>query len=160
MSAQIGEEAMLILMSIYGGLVLIICYDVIRIFRRIFPANIFRVLVEDVIYWTAASIFMFQIFLKYNYGIPRFFSVVMVLGTMAGFEWFVGRRFIDKISKILGKIIIFLSKPLKKVCKMVKLLFYKGNKNINRIKEKKHAGRKQKKSHHKAKHHKAKKNKE
>lgn len=76
MSPQIGEEAMLILMSVYGGLVLILCYDVIRIFRRIFPAKIFRVIVEDVIYWTCASIFMFNIFLKYNYGRPRFFSII------------------------------------------------------------------------------------
>jgi spore cortex biosynthesis protein YabQ len=159
MSSQIGEETMLIVMSIYGGLVLIICYDLIRIFRRIFPAKLFRVIVEDVIYWTAASIFMFQIFLKYNYGMPRFFSVVMVLGTMAMFEWFIGRHFINRVSKILHKIIIFLAKPLKKTWKVVKLLFYKGNKNIIKIKERKNAGREQKKGNHKVKHHKRKKNK-
>ena len=61
MSGQISEEAMLILMSIYE-IVLIICYDVVRILRRIFPAKLFRVIVEDAIYWTFASIFMFNIF--------------------------------------------------------------------------------------------------
>ena len=74
MSGQISEEAMLILMSIYGGIVLIICYDVVRILRRIFPAKLFRVIVEDAIYWTFASIFMFNIFLKYNYGNRSFWS--------------------------------------------------------------------------------------
>ena len=36
MSGQISEEAMLILMSIYGGIVLIICYDVVRILSILF----------------------------------------------------------------------------------------------------------------------------
>ena len=160
MSGQIREEAMLILMSIYGGIVLIICYDVVRILRRIFPAKLFRVIVEDIIYWTFASVFMFNIFLKYNYGKPRFFSVVMALGTMGIFEWFIGRRIIDALSLKIKKLGIILVKPLKKLCKVVKLIFYKVTKNIKVKKEKKNAGRKRKKSHVKAKHHKAKKNKE
>lgn len=36
MSLQISEESMLIVMSVYGGLVLVLCYDVIRVLRRIF----------------------------------------------------------------------------------------------------------------------------
>ena len=103
MSGQISEEAMLILMSIYGGIVLIICYDVVRILRRIFPAKLFRVIVEDAIYWTFASIFMFNIFLRYNYGKPRFFSVIMALGTMAVFEWIIGRKIIDALALRIKK---------------------------------------------------------
>ena len=160
MSGQISEEAMLILMSIYGGIVLIICYDVVRIFRRIFPAKLFRVIVEDAIYWTFASIFMFNIFLRYNYGKPRFFSVIMALGTMAVFEWIIGRKIIDALALRIKKLGRILAKPLKKLCKVVKLIFYKVIKNIRAKKEKKNAGRKRKKSHVKAKHHKAKKNKE
>ena len=142
MSGQIGEEAMLILMSIYGGIVLIICYDVVRILRRIFPAKLFR------------------IFLRYNYGKPRFFSVIMALGTMAVFEWIIGRKIIDALALRIKKLGRILAKPLKKLCKVVKLIFYKVIKNIRAKKEKKNAGRKRKKSHVKAKHHKAKKNKE
>lgn len=158
MSQQIGEEAMLILMSVYGGLVLIVCYDVIRIFRRIFPAKMFRVIVEDIIYWTCASIFMFNIFLKYNYGRPRFFSIVMTIGTMILFERLVGRHFLDKISKILYKVFQILTKPLKKAGKAVKLRINKGMNKIKKIGERKNAGRKQKQGNQKVKHHKAKKN--
>lgn len=158
MSQQIGEEAMLILMSIYGGLVLIVCYDIIRIFRRIFPAKMFRVIVEDIIYWTCASIFMFNIFLKYNYGRPRFFSIVMTIGTMILFERLVGRHFLDKISKILYKVFQILAKPLKKVGKVVKLIINKGMNKIKKIGERKNAGRKQKQGNRKVKHHKTKKN--
>lgn len=121
MSLQISEEAMLIVMSVYGGLVLVLCYDAIRIFRRIFYVGLIRIIVEDIIFWTVAAIFMFNIYLKYNYGRPRFFSIILTVGTMFAFEWFIGRKIIDitalKIKRIAGKIL----KPLKKVLKLIKL---------------------------------------
>lgn len=121
MSGAIGEEAMLIVMSIYGGLILILCYDAIRILRRVFPCSIVKVIIEDIIFWTVASIIMFDIYLKYNYGRPRFFSVVLTLGIMILFEVLIGRRFVDKIAGIVRKIINKVSKPLKKVWKFIKL---------------------------------------
>lgn len=126
MSPQISEELMLLLMSAYGGLVLVVCYDVIRIFRRIFTASIIRVLIEDIIFWTAASIFMFNILLKYNYGRPRYFAVGTALGTMALFEWIIGRYMVDKSASVLKKIINTFLKPLKKIIKMIKLKHNKG----------------------------------
>ncbi|MFQ9516698.1 MAG: spore cortex biosynthesis protein YabQ [Eubacterium sp.] len=123
MSPQINEELILLLMSMYGGLVLILCYDSIRIFRRLFSASIFRVIVEDFIFWTVAAIFMFNILLKYNYGRPRYFAIGAALGVMALFEWFIGRHIVDKLSGILKKIMNTLLKPLKKVWKVIKLKY-------------------------------------
>lgn len=45
MSLQISEESMLIVMSVYGGLVLVLCYDVIRVLRRIFYVGIVRIMI-------------------------------------------------------------------------------------------------------------------
>lgn len=121
MSLQISEEAMLIVMSVYGGLVLVLCYDAIRVLRRIFYVGLLRIVIEDIIFWTVAAIFMFNIYLKYNYGRPRFFSIILTVGTMFVFEWLIGRKIIDvlalKIKEITGKIF----KPLKKVLKLIKL---------------------------------------
>lgn len=121
MSSQIGEEVLLLLMSIYGGLILVLCYDLMRIMRRVFQASVLRVIMEDIIFWTVAAIFMFDIFLKYNYGRPRYFAIGAALGTMALFEYFIGRRLVDKISVFLKKIMTILLKPLKKVRKVIKL---------------------------------------
>lgn len=133
MSSQINEELMLLLMSMYGGLILILCYDSIRIFRRLFTASILRVIIEDIVFWTVASIFMFNILLKYNYGRPRYFAVGAALGVMALFEWLVGRHIVDKLSAILKKIMNTLLKPLKKALKMIKLKY---NRSMNRIRKK------------------------
>ena len=140
MSVQINEEAMLIIMSIYGGLILILCYDAIRIFRRVFSVGWVRIIVEDIIFWTVAAIFMFNIYLKYNYGRPRFFSILFTVLTMLVFEWVIGRKFIDKVAGLLRKNMIKLLKPLKKYIKASKL------KKENRKKERENARSKEKKS--------------
>lgn len=128
MSLQISEEAMLIVMSVYGGLVLVLCYDAIRILRRIFYVGLLRMIIEGIIFWTVAAIFMFNIYLKYNYGRPRFFSIILTVGTMFAFEWLIGRKVIDilalKIKVITGKIF----KPLKKIVKLIKLKTGRKNK--------------------------------
>lgn len=133
MSSQISEEVTLFLMSMYGGLILVLCYDVIRVFRRLFVATVVRVIAEDVIFWTTASIFMFNILLKYNYGRPRYFAIGAALGVMALFEWLVGRHIIDKGSKVLKKIIIIFLNPLKKFLKVIKL---KNRKVISSVRKK------------------------
>lgn len=121
MSLQISEEAMLIVMSVYGGLVLVLCYDAIRILRRIFYVGFIRIIIEDIIFWTVAAIFMFNIYLKYNYGRPRFFSILLTVGTMFAFEWFIGRKIIDKIALKIKETFGKILKPLKKVLKLIKL---------------------------------------
>ncbi len=121
MSLQISEEAMLIVMSVYGGLVLVLCYDVIRVFRRIFSVGWVRIIIEDIIFWTVAAIFMFNIYLKYNYGRPRFFSIILTIGTMFAYEWLIGRKIIDIVALKIKKIAIKILKPLKKILKRIKL---------------------------------------
>ena len=98
MSPAINEELLVLAMCAYGGLVLMVCYDAIRIFRRVF---------------------IFQIFFKYNYGRPRYYGVIAVLGTMALFEWLVGKRVVEKCAVILTKIMKTLLKPLKKLKKVI-----------------------------------------
>ena len=109
MSPQISQEALLIVMSLYGGLVLVVCYDMVRVCRRIFKVGIVSMIIQDVIYWTISAIFMFNIYLKYNYGRPRFFSIIFTLGIMALYEWLVGRKIVDRVAKFLCKVKIKLS---------------------------------------------------
>lgn len=114
MNPQINHEVQLLLISIYSGIVLAICYDVIRIGRRIKSASIFRSISEDVLFWTVASIFLFHIFLRYNYGSPRYYGVGAAALSMILFEWLLGRHLVKWISKKLKRIFFIVSKPLKK----------------------------------------------
>lgn len=131
MSQHINDEIILILASCYGGIVLVLSYDVLRILRRVFKASTLRVIIEDIIFWTIAAIFIFNIFLKYNYGSPRYFTIMVVIGVMCLFEWFIGRRYIDKISSLIRKIIEIILKPLKKLWKGYKVKLANHKRRIN-----------------------------
>lgn len=137
MSSHINEEVMLLLVSLYGGIVLIVTYDIIKILRRVFKASNLRVLIEDIIFWTVAAVYIFNIFLKYNYGTPRYFAIMAVLGAMCLFEALIGRRLTDKISSITGKILETLSKPLKKVLNVFKLKLTRHKKRMSEWKKEK-----------------------
>lgn len=156
MSYKIIEELTVLVMCGYGGLVLIICYDVIRIFRRLVLASIVRVIIEDVIFWTVAALYIFQIFFQYNYGIPRYYGILAVLGAMWLFEYFVGRKIIDKCSLILKKILNTLLKPLKKFNKMITI---KSKNRLDELRKSNKYGKRKKWSNRKVKSNTSKKNK-
>lgn len=75
MSIHIKEELILVLMSLYGGLVLAMVYDSLRIFRNIFKISIVRVIIEELIFWIIAAYFIFGLIIKYNYGRLRMYVV-------------------------------------------------------------------------------------
>ena len=125
MNEQILEELQLLAVSIYAGLVFILCYDVIRIFRRVFPASMARSIIEDVLFWTAAAIYLFQLFLRYNYGSPRYYGIGATALTMLIYEWLVGRRIINPLSNRLRQFLRILLKPLKKIRNGFKLVYHK-----------------------------------
>ena len=64
MSPAINEELLVLVMCAYGGLVLMVCYDAIRIFRRVFRASIIRVIVEDVSFGQWRHFLYFKYFLS------------------------------------------------------------------------------------------------
>ena len=119
MSPAINEELLVLAMCAYGGLVLMVCYDAIRIFRRVFRASIIRVIVEDVIFWTVAALFIFQIFFKYNYGRPRYYGVIAVLGTMAPSERPVRKRAAEQPAVTPTQTTHTPLQPLKKLKKVI-----------------------------------------
>lgn len=122
MTAQIGQEIQLLLVSAYAGIILGISYDLIRVFRRVKPASLIRSFLEDLIFWTVASIYFFHVFLKYNHGTPRYYGVGMMACTMLLYEWFLGKRLVSWVSKTVRRILLILLKPLKKYLNGFKLL--------------------------------------
>ncbi len=148
MSYKIIEEITVLAMCGYGGLILSICYDVIRIFRRLFIASIVRVIIEDVIFWTVASLYIFQIFFKYNYGIPRYYGILAALAVMWLFEYFIGRKSVDKCSLMLKKILNTLLKPLKKIKKVITI---KSKSKLNDLRKSDKYGKKKQRSNRKDK---------
>lgn len=61
------------------GVLMMISYDVIRIFRRLIPHGTVAVAVEDVLYWLLCGVYIFRMLYVENSGAIRGFAIVAVV---------------------------------------------------------------------------------
>ncbi|MCI7323516.1 MAG: spore cortex biosynthesis protein YabQ [Lachnospiraceae bacterium] len=113
----LGTELALFGKAVLWGTVMFVVYDILRVFRRIFPHGIVWISMEDLIYWIAASVFFFLRLCRDNDGIIRFY---ILLGLVAG-AWAYDRLVSRRLMRWLTKIILSIKKQLKKIRKKVKM---------------------------------------
>lgn len=133
-SPAITQEGGLLLLSFGAGILLMLSYDILRIFRRIVSHGTFFLGLEDVIYWLACSLVVFAMLYRENDGLLRWFVLAgIALGMLAENHFLsphivrLSSRVIKKVLHVFGKIIKFVSKPMrvmagrgKKVCIFLK----------------------------------------
>lgn len=74
-------EAILFLLSMGTGAALFLIYELLSVLRKIIPHHPVVTACEDLVYWTAAGIFLFSVIYRFNQGILRsFFFSGCVLG--------------------------------------------------------------------------------
>lgn len=121
MSESILREVEFLGSSFLTGVLILILYDILRIFRRVIIHSAAAVGVEDFLYWMFVTFFIFSMLFRENNGAIRWFSVVgiflgMVLYNVTISPFFVKyvSLFFIKVRKIIEKILQFVLKPLKK----------------------------------------------
>ena len=114
MSAEIVREADFFIKSFLSGVCMMAAYDVLRIFRRVFPRGTARVAAEDFLYWLGSGFFITQMIFRENDGSLRIYSLVGIfmgilyyLLTMSEFVLKYIVAFISKILDIVKKVIFF-----------------------------------------------------
>ncbi|HHT97688.1 MAG TPA: hypothetical protein GXZ90_07325 [Clostridiales bacterium] len=156
MSIKILYELHFFIISIISGVILLLVYDLLRILRRIIKHNDIIVVVEDLLFWIASSLWLFSIMYKENNGIIRAFSILgMLIGSIA-YNYFISDLFvgsisfvinkiiqpfkhiIHKVKTILGKFLKIIYKRLNKCIVWVKIRLYKRKKATTLQKEKAH----------------------
>lgn len=91
MSHYIQLEAELAFHSFLLGLVLMISYDLLRLFRLLVPHGNFWIGIEDFIYWLYCAIMTFALLFKENSGILRGYVIVCVFLAMYLYDRIVSR---------------------------------------------------------------------
>lgn len=121
MSESIIKEVEFLGYSFLTGVLILILYDILRIFRRVFIHSAGAIGVEDFMYWMLVTFFIFSMLFRENNGAIRWFSVVgiflgMVLYNVTISLFFVKyvSLFFIKIRKLIEKLLQFILKPLKK----------------------------------------------
>ena len=69
----------LCLLFFYVGVGIGVCYDLIRLFRRIIDHKLVFITIEDLIFWLFVSIYVLYKLQKYAYGDIRFYMIMAIL---------------------------------------------------------------------------------
>lgn len=109
----IHQEIIIMLRAVMLGAFAGLCYDVIRILRRVRTRGKVSVWFEDILFWSAASVIMFFFLMKWNYGTVRIYIFAGFFAGMVIFEVGPGKIFVKTMSWTLKKADCVLKKMLK-----------------------------------------------
>lgn len=138
-SETIAGEGSLLFVSFLFGIVLMMLYDIFRIFRRIVKHGIILTAAEDALYWLFCAVGIFAMLYEENDGLLRWFvlggvAVGMLLENRYISPWVIrlfvkviriwlgifGKAF-GVVSKPTKRIRLFFRKELKKMVKAIKI---------------------------------------
>jgi spore cortex biosynthesis protein YabQ len=109
MNEAITVELQFFLISILWGAIILLVYDILRIFRRLIPHNSIFLALEDLIFWVLASVFIFAMIYTMNNGTIRGFSVIGMGIGMTLYHFI----FSELVVKWITKVLLLLLSPLK-----------------------------------------------
>lgn len=116
MNYAIISELAFFLVSVLWGSILLLTYDVLRIIRRLIKHGALILAFEDLIFWIAASIFIYSMIYRQNNGIIRGFSMAGMAIGMVLYHYLMD----DYLVNLIVKVIRFLLRPLSLAIKVVK----------------------------------------
>lgn len=125
MSEIIVLEARFFLGSFLGGVILLAVYDILRLIRRIIPHKRIWINGEDLLFWLAASVFIFRIIYRLNNGEIRGFGMLSMTAGMVLYHFTVSDVLVELFFRIFGtsllKFVQIVKKGLKKAVRPFKM---------------------------------------
>lgn len=99
MSIYIQYELRLLFLSVLTGAGLMICYDLLRMFRILIPHGAWWVGAEDLCYWIYACLMTFTLLYRENDGNLRAYIIGCVFIGMAVYNHLFSRFFLNTLKK-------------------------------------------------------------
>ena len=119
-SEIILKESDMILKSFVMGVLLMILYDILRIFRKILPHSATFVAVEDVLFWFFSGICIFIMLFLENDGSLRGFSLLGIIFGMFVYLGTISSYFVKMSVFLWKKVWYFLGIPFRFLEKLLK----------------------------------------
>lgn len=101
MKQLIAQQVQFILFMTISGMALMAGYDILRFLRWLVPRGNIMVALEDILYWSVASVPIFYLFLIYHDGIIRWYGVVAVFGGIILYEYAFSSPVRHKLGAVL-----------------------------------------------------------
>ncbi len=111
-SAEIIKEADVLVISFLMGIILLLVYDLIRIFRRLVPHGTVWIGIEDLLFWIGSAVALFAMLYQENSGYIRGFAIGGVVIGMLLYNLLLSRLVVKVSVLILKKVLFVVSRPL------------------------------------------------
>lgn len=122
MSKDIIVELQFFMTSILWGALILLAYDILRIFRRVVKHNYFFIAIEDLLFWVITSVFIFAMIYNENNGIIRGFSIMGMAIGMLIYNFTLSPLVVKLISKLILLLLgpfRFINNSLKKLSRFI-----------------------------------------
>lgn len=119
MNEEIIMQLRFFAISILWGAIVLLTYDGFRIFRRLKKHGNIMIAIEDILFWIAASIFIFVMIYQVNDGIIRGFCVMGMAIGMVMYHFILSEFLVKMVTKLFQ----LLLTPFKIVLGAVRKVF-------------------------------------
>ncbi len=133
MNPAISIELQFFLLSILWGGILLLAYDVLRIFRRLIKHGIILVAIEDLIFWLLASLFIFTMIFHKNNGIIRGFSIIGMLLGIILYHFSISDGLVKSLTKLIQTLFSPIKAGVKQILRFFGFLWIPVKKGINNL---------------------------
>ena len=119
MSSYMRGELLLAADAFLAGVFLAVCYDILRIFRNIADHSSFWVGIEDILYWCASGIYLFNLIYRENDGMIRIY--VLLFAGLGALLYHAGPsmilvKYISAILRKIGRFLGIMGTPIR-ICR-------------------------------------------
>lgn len=119
MSPGILRELQFFGLAVLRGVIILVLYDGVRIFRRIVPHGVVAVALEDVLYWIGTALLIFQLLYRENDGAVRGYALFAVAVGMLFYHQTVSGWLVSHLAGVLNWCLGILLKPFKVVYRKI-----------------------------------------
>ncbi|MCM1567958.1 MAG: spore cortex biosynthesis protein YabQ [Roseburia sp.] len=109
------SENEFLLHALIMGIFITFVYDILRVFRRVFPHNAFWVSLEDIIFWIYCAEEVFLLMYHESNGNLRWFAVIGALAGMLFYKKCISPLFVKYAAMLIGWLLL----PMKQVIKWI-----------------------------------------
>jgi len=129
MILSMSGQAWLFLSTVAAGFVIGFVYDIFRIARKSASHKTWLVQIEDILYWSIASVLMFYFMLHQNNGEIRFFAIagaaigmVLYFNSLSSLVIKVSVTIINFVKKVILMIVRIILIPVNILIQLLKIL--------------------------------------
>ncbi len=130
MNEEIIMQLRFFAISILWGAIVILTYDALRVFRRLKKHGNIMIAAQDILFWIAASIFIFVMIYQVNDGIIRGFCILGMTIGMVLYHFTLSEFLVTMVTKLFQLLLTPFKLAVDAVRKVIRLIGARCNKAV------------------------------